>query len=61
MNSVGTMIQKLGALVGTKTPTDWETGFITNVVERTKDGLVTTGLSESQVEKIEELHARHFA
>ena len=61
MTSIGTMIKRIEGLGGTKDITDWETSFISSVVEKTIGGQRTTGLSEKQVEIIERIHNKHFA
>lgn len=61
MVSLNTKIQQLEGLHDTKDLTDWENGFVENIVIRTKRGLVTSHLSEAQIERIEELWGKHFA
>lgn len=61
MVSLGTMIRKISGLADTVDLTDWENRFIKHVEEVTKDGLVTSMLSEAQINKIEALHDKHFA
>jgi hypothetical protein len=55
------MIEMLSDLRGTGDLTDWQEGFVENVMERTGGGLRTSHLSEKQVETIEAIWKRHFA
>lgn len=61
MDSIGQMIVKIGALVGTKDLTEWEDGFVRNIVERSHEGKVTTTLTNKQVEIVERIHKKLFA
>lgn len=58
--SIGVMVKRIGGLSGTPDVTEWESDFIDSVLERTKCGDVTTGLTPKQVEVIERIHAKHF-
>lgn len=59
--SIGTMIKRISGLLGTKDLTEWEQGFVSGAVEKTRNGDQTTGLSPKQVEIIERIHDKHFA
>jgi hypothetical protein len=54
------MICKLEALLGTADLSAWEQSFVRNLAARMHAGQVTK-LSGEQVEKLGELHGRHFA
>ncbi len=60
--SIGSMIEQLHGLLGTGDLGDWEESFVTSVHERyvwvNKN---STQLSGKQVEKIEQIWAKHFA
>lgn len=59
--SVHAMVEKLEGLLGTKDISDWEEDFITSISERVgMAGGKTSGLSEHQVEKIQQLHDKFF-
>jgi hypothetical protein len=59
--SIGTMLEQLDGLRDTRDISDWEDGFITSVLEKyLLAGKRTSGLTERQVEKIEQLYANHF-
>lgn len=64
MISIATMITRLDGLLGTDDLTDWEQRFVRSVAERTaaqrRQGLQLE-LSDNQLEKVDELHQRHFA
>lgn len=60
--SIGTMIEQLDGLRDTKDISDWEDSFITSVLHKyLQAGKRTSGLSEKQVEKIEDIWVKHFA
>lgn len=60
--SIGTMLEQLDGLRDTDDLTEWEQGFVTNVLQRyllaNKD---TRVLSSKQVEVIERIWSKHFA
>lgn len=60
MVSTTQMIQRLEGLLGTKDLNDWEHGFVRSLAARMHAGEVTK-LSGDQVEKLDEIHGRHFA
>lgn len=64
MISIATMITRLEGMLGTDDLTDWEQRFVRSVSERTaaqrRRGLPLE-LSDNQLEKLDELHRRHFA
>jgi hypothetical protein len=55
------MIKQIAGLVGTKDANDWETKFITGIVQLTDNGENTKYLSPPRVEVIERIYRRHFA
>lgn len=60
MTTLTTMVQRVSGLLGTKQISTWEEIFITSIVAKTKDGTDVSGLTELQVDKIEELFDEHF-
>ncbi|MBB5443644.1 MULTISPECIES: hypothetical protein [unclassified Paraburkholderia] len=54
------MIQRLSGLLGTDDLTEWEQGFVRQLDAIRSTGHVTS-LSDKQVERLDELHAKHFA
>lgn len=58
--STTTMIKRLSGLLGTDDLNAWETGFVETLVKRVEAGEVTR-LSDSQVERLDDLHSKHFA
>nr|WP_315596151.1 hypothetical protein [uncultured Cupriavidus sp.] len=60
MVSTTKMIQRLEGLLGTKDLTEWEQGFVRSLASRMHAGEVTR-LTGDQVEKLDELHGKHFA
>lgn len=61
MTSIGTMIERISGLHGTKDLNEWETGFVCGIVSKTNNGERTTDLSAKQVEIVERIHNKHFA
>jgi len=61
MTSIGTMIKRISGLHGTRDLTAWENSFVGKIVEQTRNGDQTASLFPNQVEKIEEIHDKHFA
>lgn len=60
--SLGVKLEQLDALRDTGDLSDWESDFVGSVMGRyARAGQRTSVLSESQVEKIDELWGRHFA
>lgn len=59
--SVGTMIEQLSGLLGTADLSDWEQGFVENMVRESGGGMKTSRLSEAQVDKVEQVWRKHFA
>ena len=60
--SVGTMIEQLDGLRDTEDLTEWEQGFVTNVLETyLKARKNTQQLTAKQVETVERIWAKHFA
>lgn len=60
MVSTTKMIQRLEGLLGTKDLTEWEQGFVRSLATRMHTGEVTR-LTGDQVDKLDELHGKHFA
>ena len=60
MVSTTVMIQRLEGMLGTKDLNDWETSFVRSLAQRMHAGEVTK-LSGDQVDKLDELHGRHFS
>ncbi|MGF6878398.1 hypothetical protein [Paraburkholderia sp. MM5477-R1] len=54
------MIQRLSGLLGTDDLTEWEQGFVHQLDAIRSAGRVTS-LTDKQVERLDELHAKHFA
>ncbi|MGF6697652.1 hypothetical protein OKW38_002264 [Paraburkholderia sp. MM5496-R1] len=54
------MIQRLSGLLGTNDLTEWEQGFVRQLDAIRSAGRVTS-LTDKQVERLDELHAKHFA
>lgn len=61
MTTLSTKIKQLDGLVDTPQVTDRENDFIQDVVKETKNGLVTSVLTEKQIEFIDSLYDQHFA
>lgn len=60
--SVGTMIEQLDGLRDTDDLTEWEQGFVTNVLgQYLKAKKNTQKLTTKQVETVERIWAKHFA
>jgi hypothetical protein len=59
--SLGTKVKQLEGLLDTKDLSDWENNFLHSVSVRTDCGRVTTGLSDKQIERLDELWGKHFA
>ncbi|MDW3683063.1 hypothetical protein RA280_15160 [Cupriavidus sp. CV2] len=60
MVSTTVMLQRLEGLLGTKDLNDWESSFVRSLATRMHAGEVTK-LSGDQVDKLDELHGRHFS
>ncbi|MDR3100790.1 MAG: hypothetical protein LBV73_27470 [Paraburkholderia sp.] len=58
--STSCMIERLAGLIGTGDLSNWEESFVRNLDEIRLAGEVTK-LTDSQIEKLDELHAKHFA
>ena len=60
--SIGTMIEQLDGLRDTKDLTDWEHGFVTNVLQRyLVAGKDSRSITDKQVEVISRIWTRNFA
>jgi len=60
VKSLGAMVKQLAGMVGTDDLTEWETGFVRSVYDQSGEGEDTTFLTAKQVEKVQQLHAKHF-
>jgi len=60
MAAINTMVKRVAGLADTTDVSDWETGFIKSVLEKTKNGDDTRSLTEKQIDVLERLHAKHF-
>ena len=61
MTTLNTQLKQLAGLVGTKDLSDWEDGFVRSLLEKTKQGDDTRALTEKQIDRLEELHGKHFS
>lgn len=61
MASINNMVKKCAGLIDTRDVSDWENRFLKNVKQLTDDGDNTSGLSENQVGRSEEIYEKHFA
>jgi len=59
MVSTSQMIKRLEGLLGTKDLSAWEQSFVRSLAERMHAGEVTK-LTGTQVDKLDELHGKHF-
>lgn len=59
--SVGGKLKQLAGMVDTRDLKPWENGFLKNVLRATDDGLRTSMLTGDQLEKIDEIFAKHCA
>ena len=55
------MVKRVAGLQGTKDVSDWEDQFIASIVQKTREGEDTSGLSERQITALERLFEKHFA
>lgn len=60
MTSLNTMVKRVAGLADTKDITDWENQFVKSLVERTRNGDDTRSLSDKQIDRLQELHDKHF-
>lgn len=60
MVSTTTMIKRLEGLLDTKDLSYWEKQFVRSMMSRERAGEVTK-ITGSQVEKLDEIHSKHFA
>ncbi len=60
MKSLGAMVKQLAGMLGTDDMTEWETGFVKSVYDQSGEGEDTTFLTAKQVEKVQQLYAKHF-
>ena len=58
--STTAMIKRLEGLLGTRDLTAWEQDFVRKLATQAQSGQVTQ-LTGAQVDKLDELHGRHFA
>ena len=61
MTTLNTMVKRVAGLQGTKDVSDWEDQFIASIVQKTREGEDTSGLSERQITALERLFEKHFA
>lgn len=61
MASTNVMLQKVSGLLETEDLNDWEHGFVESVWERSEQGKRPDKLTTKQVERLEEIHRKHFA
>lgn len=60
--SIGTMIEQLDGLRDTDDLSEWEQGFVTNILERyLTSGKDTRWMSSKQVDVVERIWRKHFA
>lgn len=60
--SIGTMIEQLDGLRDTRDLSEWEQGFVTNILERyLTAGKDTHWMSSKQVDIVERIWRKHFA
>ena len=60
--SIGTMIEQLDGLRDTDDLSEWEQGFVTNIIERyLTSGKDTRWMSSKQVDIVERIWRKHFA
>lgn len=60
MASLNTMVKKCEGLIDTSDVSDWENRFLKNIAEQTAHGDNTSSLSENQIGRLEEIHAKNF-
>lgn len=58
MKSIGAMLQAVSGISGTLT--GWERDFVRNCMETSKDGALTSHLSDKQVELVESIYSTYF-
>lgn len=59
--SVGGKLKQLAGMVDTTDLRPWENGFLKNVLRSTREGTLTSMLTEDQLEKIDEIFEKHCA
>lgn len=60
--SIGTMVEQLDGLRDTDSLSEWEQGFVTNILERyLQAGKDTRWMSGKQVDIVEKIWRKHFA
>lgn len=59
--SIGTKLEQIVGLLGTRDVNSWEQGFIESVRGALPPHGQTTALSGKQVEKIEQIWTKHFS
>ena len=59
--SLSTKIKQVSGLIDTTNVDDYTNEFLRDIEDRTKCGLIATGLSEKQVAFIDRLWDQHFA
>ena len=61
MISTNVKIKKCYAMADTSDLNDWETNFIKDIYQKTKQGTDVSSLTERQVISLDRIHAKHFA
>lgn len=59
--SLGTMVQRVEGLIGTKDVTEWESNFLQSISDKVAKEGGTQGLTEKQIDVLERIHSKHFA
>ena len=61
MTTLNTQLKRLAGLVDTRDMNDWENRFVKSLLAKTNQGDNTSSLTENQIERLEELHNKHFS
>lgn len=61
MASTNIMLQQCAGLVGTKDVSDWESDFLSSVLDRSQNGTRPDLLTERQIDVLERIWRKHFA
>lgn len=61
MKSISQQILLLEGLIDTTDISEWESEFLTSIMEKTAQGKVTSNLTEKQLAVIERIYSKHFA
>ncbi len=60
MASITLMVKRCAGLIDTKDVTAWENQFLTDILAKTRQGDDTTGLTEKQVDRVQQIFNKHF-